>query len=141
MPMASDHGQRQALEHEPDPVSPQVVAREVAETAPDRGAAHVVDDGTRHVATLKPGDLRSQRPVDILEEGVEVLVERSDLAQGRASVDRGAAAGAEDRARLLVLPTVALAVTAAMSVSPPRQRVAGAVDHLAIAEVQQLAAG
>src|SRR5436190_17458918 len=60
--VAQQRARGQILGDQPDAVAPKVIAREVA-FAPERRAAHVVDDRLRHVAAREIRKLRAQRPV------------------------------------------------------------------------------
>jgi hypothetical protein len=103
-----------------------------------RGPADVVRDRGRLVDAVPPGELRAQAPVDVLDVGEEALVERADVVERQAAVERRRGACRQHPWRAVVLSPVALALAAADAVAVPADEVAGAVEHVAPRPVHQL---
>ncbi len=136
--VAQQRPRRVVLEHHHELVAP--LQAPVAARVASRGrAAHVVDDGRRLVARGPSPQPRPEAPVDVLEIGLEVAVERADVGDRRHPVGGGATAGAEDLARLVVAAAVGLAPAAAARRARPAQRVARAVEDVPAGEAQHLA--
>src|SRR5664280_1008902 len=109
---------RQVLGDDPQRVAPQVVAREVRQSAADRRAAHVVDDRAGHVAAAEAGQLRAQVPV-------ERWAASGAGAERTARAGRGSSEAAIGPMRTAWPPQPSLATLLATTLRPLSRRCGG----------------